>query len=77
MISEEAFARLKITQASLVAQLAEKSQLIARLEPLLRGKDAHQPTATELSGASALAAAIKSPSVLNGESAPVAKIKSK
>lgn len=59
LISEEAFARLKITQASLVAQLAEKSQLIARLEPLLRGKDAHQPTATELSGASALAAAIK------------------
>ena len=59
LITEEAFAQLKITQASLVAQLDEKSQLIARLEPVLRGKDALNPTAAELSGSSALASAIK------------------
>lgn len=59
MITEEAYTQLKITKASLVAQLDEQDKLIARLEPVLRGLNQTDPQAAGLSGASALAAAIK------------------
>lgn len=59
VIAEENYEQLKITRASLVAQLDEKSKLIARLEPVLRGLNATDPQAAGLSGESALAAAIK------------------
>lgn len=59
LVTEEAYTQLKITRDSLVAQRDETNRMIARLEPILSGQNALNPTAAELSGESALAAAIK------------------
>jgi multidrug resistance efflux pump len=59
LISEEAFDQLRITCASLTAQLEEETKLIARLETVFRERNASDPQAAGLSGESALAAAIK------------------
>ncbi len=59
LITQENFEQLKISRASLAAQLEEKSRLIARLEPALTKLSASDPQAGGLSGESALAAAIK------------------
>ncbi len=59
LITAENFDQLKITRASLLAQLEEKNRLVARLEPVLTKLTASDPQAASLSGDSALAAAIK------------------
>jgi multidrug resistance efflux pump len=59
LIAEETYGQLKIARNSLAAQLEEKSQLVLRLEPVLKGMVASDPKAAGLSGESALAAAIK------------------
>ena len=59
LVTTESMDQLKITRASLIAQLDEKNKLVARLEPALRNLTASDPQASALSGDSALAAAIK------------------
>jgi multidrug resistance efflux pump len=59
LLTQESFEQLKISRASLLAQLEEKNRLIARLEPIISKVNAADPQATALTGESALAAAIK------------------
>ena len=59
LVTTESVDQLKISRASLVAQLDEKNKLVARLEPALRNLTATDPQASALSGDAALAAAIK------------------
>ena len=56
LITTENFDQLKLARQTLAAQLNETNQLIARLEPTLRGNGAADPG---LSGESALAAALQ------------------
>ena len=58
LVTTENLVQLKITRASLVAQLDEKNKLVTRLEPALRSFSASDAQ-TGLSAESALASAIK------------------
>jgi multidrug resistance efflux pump len=59
LITDDSYAQLKISQSSLTDQLQEKNKLIARLEPIMVGIAKDAPKASDLSGESALSAAIK------------------
>jgi multidrug resistance efflux pump len=59
LITEEEFQVQKINRDSLRAQVDEKNQLIARLEPALRKMEKADPEAAGLSANSDLAAAVK------------------
>ncbi len=59
LITEENYEQLKIARDMLVKQVDEKNKLIARLQPILPTMSVSDTKAAELSGESALAAAVK------------------
>jgi multidrug resistance efflux pump len=59
LVTEDAFTDLKLNRDALVAQVSEQSQLVTRLEPVVRNFAASDPQGAGLSTDTALAASIK------------------